>query len=225
MVRPAPAAENRSITCEDGEEFTLEEQIPADSSNTPVATTDKIVVDTRRLRLEFYRDNVLVRSYPVAIGTADTPTPVGEWRVIHKGGNWGDGFGARWIGINVPWGIYGIHGTNKPYSIGSRASHGCIRMLNPHVIELYSMVKVGTPVYINGTLPKVSPRVQMSKKNTGRDILVMQYRLRQLGFDPGWADARFGEQMEQAVKRMQYFFGLTPTGRITMVEQYFLGMR
>jgi lipoprotein-anchoring transpeptidase ErfK/SrfK len=49
-------------------------------------------------------------------------------------------------------GIYdgaGIHGTDAVSSIGQRASHGCIRMLIPHVVELYDRVPVGTPVYIS----------------------------------------------------------------------------
>jgi lipoprotein-anchoring transpeptidase ErfK/SrfK len=42
----------------------------------------------------------------------------------------------------------GIHGTDEPGSIGSAASHGCIRMLVPDVIQLYSMTPVGTPAYV-----------------------------------------------------------------------------
>ena len=127
------------------------------------------------------------------------------------------------MGLNVPWGIYGIHGTNKPYSIGSRASHGCIRMLNFQVTELYSMVKLGTPVYITGDLPKVVPRPELSLKNTGRDVVAMQFALRRAGFEPGNADGRFGEKMEQAVRRFQFYYGLAPTGKLTSVEMFLLG--
>jgi lipoprotein-anchoring transpeptidase ErfK/SrfK len=52
---------------------------------------------------------------------------------------------ARWMGIVN--GV-GIHGTGEPGSIGSRASHGCIRMTVPDVIDLYPRVPVGTPVLI-----------------------------------------------------------------------------
>jgi lipoprotein-anchoring transpeptidase ErfK/SrfK len=52
---------------------------------------------------------------------------------------------ARWLGI---YDGAGIHGTDATYSIGSNASHGCIRMLIPDVIELYDQVPVGAPVYI-----------------------------------------------------------------------------
>ena len=52
---------------------------------------------------------------------------------------------ARWLGI---FDGAGIHGTDATSSIGSAASHGCIRMLIPDVIELYDQVDVGAPVYI-----------------------------------------------------------------------------
>jgi lipoprotein-anchoring transpeptidase ErfK/SrfK len=52
---------------------------------------------------------------------------------------------ARWMGIYAG---AGIHGTDADGSIGSAASHGCIRMHIPDVIELYDEVSVGTPVYI-----------------------------------------------------------------------------
>ena len=53
---------------------------------------------------------------------------------------------ARWMGIDDQGD--GIHGTNEPSSIGSAASHGCIRMLVPDVIQLYSLTPLGTPVYV-----------------------------------------------------------------------------
>jgi lipoprotein-anchoring transpeptidase ErfK/SrfK len=48
----------------------------------------------------------------------------------------------------LAWGQYAIHGTNKPSSIGTRASYGCIRMYNEHVVDLFSRVTVGTPVVV-----------------------------------------------------------------------------
>ncbi len=53
--------------------------------------------------------------------------------------------GTRKLGLGMG---YAIHGTNKPWSIGRAASHGCIRMLNKDIEELYTMVEVGTPVFI-----------------------------------------------------------------------------
>lgn len=213
-----------TVTCEDGEQFIVDDKGVIESA-IPLVQNEKIVVDTGSCRLIYYRNGQIVKSYPVAIGTRKTPSPIGEWKVIHKGGSWGGGFGARWMGINVPWGIYGIHGTNKPGSIGYGSSHGCIRMFNHHVVELYKMVKVGTPVYILGNPPLVSLRREFQLKSTGKDVLLLQFALRKAGFDPGMADARFGAGTEVAVRRLQAFYGLAVTGKAKMNEQYLLGLR
>lgn len=109
-----------------------------------------IIIDTTRCRLFLFYGTKLVRSYPVAVGKPETPTPIGNWRIKRKAMNWGSGFGTRWLGLNVPWGIYGIHGTNKPYTIGGHESAGCIRMFNRDVEELYNLVPLGTPVVAVG---------------------------------------------------------------------------
>ncbi|MGE5559317.1 MAG: L,D-transpeptidase family protein [Bacillota bacterium] len=211
------------IKCEDGMEFLLNGKEAGAKSILP--NKDLIVIDVRRARLVLFRDGRIFKSYAVAVGKPETPTPVGEWRIMHKGGNWGGGFGERWMGLNVPWGIFGIHGTNKPSSIGSMASHGCIRMFNRSVIELYRLVQVGTPVYIMGDLPRVSPRRVMQRPQAGRDILLLQYALRAAGFDPGMANARFGPATEAALLKFQIYYGLPPTGKAQFNEQYLLGMR
>ena len=56
---------------------------------------------------------------------------------------------ARWIGISNPGNGIGIHGTADDASIGSKASHGCIRMHVPDIEELYEVVPLGTPVYVD----------------------------------------------------------------------------
>lgn len=99
-----------------------------------------IVIDVAKLNLTVYENDQVIATFPVAVGKSSTPTPLGEWKVIHKSMNWGNGFGTRWMGLNVPWGIYGIHGTNKPGSIGTYASHGCIRMFNRDVEKLYPLI-------------------------------------------------------------------------------------
>lgn len=226
LAWPGMAAANpETVTCEDGEAFLIKLRGVVETSNTPYGKSDLIIVDTRKFRLTLYRDGKVFRTYPVAIGEPETPTPIGEWKIIHKGGNWGGGFGSRWLGLNVPWGIYGIHGTNKPGSIGSRSSHGCIRMYNRNVLELYQLVKVATPVHIIGNLPKLTPRREYSRKKTGQDIVDIQFRLRNLNFDPGNADARYGQQTELAVLQMQRYYGLAMNGKIGMNEQYLLKMR
>ncbi|MGB9802898.1 LysM peptidoglycan-binding domain-containing protein, partial [Desulfofundulus sp.] len=56
--------------------------------------------------------------------------------------------GTRWMGLDIPGGNYGIHGTNNPDSIGKAVSNGCIRMYNHHIEELFPHVPLGTPVRI-----------------------------------------------------------------------------
>jgi hypothetical protein len=219
------ATSQGEVTCEDGEKFIIQEKGIIETTHLPGPKDDLIIIDVKKLKLNFYREGRILRTYPVAVGELETPTPIGEWKIIHKGGNWGNGFGDRWIGINVPWGIYGIHGTNKPWSIGTRSSHGCVRMLNKHILDLYGLVKLGTPVHIIGDLPKVSPRSEVGRNNTGRDIIAFQFALRKAGFEPGTIDGRFGAEMEQAVYRLQFYYGFAPTGRISLNEQIILGFR
>jgi lipoprotein-anchoring transpeptidase ErfK/SrfK len=161
-------------------------------------------------------------AYPVAIGKRETPTPIGDFKVAEKHVNWGTGFGTRWIGLDVPWGMYGIHGTNKPGSIGTYASHGCIRMLNRHVEELYKLVKVGTRVTIAGhVLGNVAeePR-RLVQGHTGGDVMLVQNRLRAGGYFHGTCNGKFGPATAAAVRAFERANGLSVDGVVddTMYE-------
>lgn len=103
-----------------------------------------ITVSSRRLTL--FNGNDPIHQYPIGIGKATTPTPLGNFAIALKLMNPGGVLGTRWLGLNYD--SYGIHGTNQPWLIGSMVSHGCIRMHNSNVEELFSLVKVGSPVYI-----------------------------------------------------------------------------
>ncbi|HYH04763.1 MAG TPA: L,D-transpeptidase, partial [Bacillota bacterium] len=131
----------KKVVCKDCDEFCINERQTVETGNFTMSNGDLIVVEKRYLRLTLYRDGNVLKRYTVAVGKPETPTPVGEWKIINKGGKWGGAFGDRWMGINCPWGIYGIHGTDKPGSIGRMSSHGCIRMHNRNVMELYSLVQ------------------------------------------------------------------------------------
>lgn len=110
--------------------------------------TYSITVNRSAHVLTLFSDGKPIRYYPVAIGKMLTPTPPGVYQIINKALNPGGPFGARWLGLNIPGGGYGIHGTNNPASIGKNVSHGCIRMYNENVIELFNMVPIGTQVRI-----------------------------------------------------------------------------
>jgi lipoprotein-anchoring transpeptidase ErfK/SrfK len=107
----------------------------------------RIDIDRRNRKLKLFDDDRLVREYPVAVGKPSTPTPEGNWTIIDKA-LWGAQFGGHFMRLSVPWGVYGIHGTNKPWSIGQAVSHGCVRMYSSDAAELYNTVFIGTPVHI-----------------------------------------------------------------------------
>jgi hypothetical protein len=111
--------------------------------------------------LSLYTGDSLVKEYPIAIGKPSTPSPLGKFEVIEKIVNpwWfpttpgmkpvpsgpANPLGYRWIGFA---GTYGMHGTNMPWSIGTAASNGCIRMFEEDVEELFPKIAIGTPVLI-----------------------------------------------------------------------------
>lgn len=193
-------------------QLALQAPAPAAIPHHPDARPDGywIVIDTNHLTLTLFQAGRAVHRWPVAVGKPSTITPVGEWRVARKSRDWGGGFGTRWLGLDVPWGIYGIHGTNKPWSIGTRASSGCIRMFNENVEQLWDLVPEGTPVTIIGVQPEARWDESIPAGAAGWNVPVLQWRLRQHGFDPGRADGRLGEGSVQAVQEAQIVLGLTP---------------
>lgn len=185
-----------------------------------------IQIDIVRNRLTLFVDGVPLKKYPIALGKPETPTPVGEWKVINKSKNWGSGFGTRWIGLNVPWGTYGIHGTNRPHSIGSDASHGCVRMFNRHIEELYKLVPLGAKVMILGHPLGESyadPR-RIARGDCGADVMLVQFQLKFAGFYKGACNGRFDAATEQALKRFERSQGLQVDGVVGMADYLALGL-
>ena len=176
-----------------------------------------ILVDLNKHQLHILDDGKVFKTYPIAVGKPKTPSPAGEYKIVHKAINWGTGFGTRWLGLNVPWGIYGIHGTNNPGSIGRAASHGCFRMFNRDVEEIYPWVPIGTRVIITGYTPGFKGFNRPLKMNSsGQDVAVLQYRLKELGFNVDYADGRYGGNTEFAVKLFEAYHMLPVDGEADM---------
>jgi lipoprotein-anchoring transpeptidase ErfK/SrfK len=129
-----------------------------------------LTIDRGHFRLRLFKAFKLVKTYPVAVGQPAYPTPTGLYSIVNKqvnptwsvpnspwagelagttvtGGSAANPLKARWMGIVN--GV-GIHGTGEDASIGTRASHGCIRMHVSDVKALYRRVPIGTPVLIAG---------------------------------------------------------------------------
>lgn len=141
----------------------------------PKVTTDELAqqyptfltIDRAAFQLRLWKDLNLVKTYTIAVGQAGLETPAGQYTVDDKQVNpswhvpdsdWAgdlagqvippgpeDPLKARWMGF---WEGSGIHGTDDIASLGTAASHGCIRMSIPDVVELYDQVPLGTPIYI-----------------------------------------------------------------------------
>jgi hypothetical protein len=124
--------------------------------------------------------------------------------------NPGGPFGTRWMKLNVPWGGYGIHGTDNPSSIGTAASHGCVRMYNEDVNELYDIVPLGTPVQIIGRV--YTGRILKIGVPPGDDVRYVQEILQILGYYRGDIDGYYGPLTEQAVRQFQEANGLAVDG-------------
>lgn len=175
-----------------------------------------IVIDVNRRKLTIYDDQKKFKEYNVAVGEDRTPTPIGDWKITRKAMHWGTGFGTRWMGLNVPWGIYGIHGTNKPWSIGTEASHGCIRMMNHDVEEIYPWVKAGTVVRIIGEVypQRYEERDPVHRGHRGTAVLLVQQGLIAEGYLSAKADGIFGYVTESALKQLQKDRGFEVTGQV-----------
>ncbi len=127
-----------------------------------------ITVNRAGFELRLCKNLKLQKTYPIAVGQVGLETPAGLYHVQNKavdpawtcrtrlgrargpgkvipGGVPENPLKARWLGI---YDGAGIHGTDATYSLGTAASHGCIRMAIPDVVELYDQVPVSTPVYI-----------------------------------------------------------------------------
>lgn len=123
--------------------------------------TRVIVVSLEDRRLALVEDGAVVKVYRVAVGKDTTPSPTGTFTIVERVENptyYHDGkvvppgpgnpVGTRWMGLSQRG--YGIHGTNAPRSIGRAASHGCVRMRQKDLEELFAEVRSGDTVEIVG---------------------------------------------------------------------------
>ena len=117
-----------------------------------VYSPKRIMIYTYNRKLHLTTAQRTQKSYPIAVGKPATPTPKGIYQITTKIINPGGMLGSRWMGLDIPDGPYGIHGTSRPESIGKAISNGCIRMYNQDVEELFSLVSIGTTVMIESYL-------------------------------------------------------------------------
>lgn len=137
----------------------------SDTVKDPPSDKIWLVINKTKRILTVYENDSVIKKYPVAIGNPPSLTPSGKFKISSKviDPSWGGGgyakpvaggspnnpLGKRWLGLSLKGGSrYGIHGNNSPYSIGKNVSHGCIRMINSDVEELFKITPISSNVWI-----------------------------------------------------------------------------
>ena len=132
-----------------------------DGARAAAATpTRRVIVSIPDRKLVLVENDEVVRVFSVAVGAPDSPSPVGTFSIVNRVSNptyfkpgtvMSPGptnpVGTRWIGLSVKG--YGIHGTDRPGSIGFARSHGCIRLRNADVERLFELVRPGDVVELH----------------------------------------------------------------------------
>jgi lipoprotein-anchoring transpeptidase ErfK/SrfK len=136
---------------------------------TAVSGNRQIVLELGKRTISLLEGSTVLGKWPVAIGDPATPTPTGRYSIRNKvvnpqyqstktgknnptiGAN--GPLGDRWLGFhNTSKDQFGIHGTPPAWAWavhqGAAVTHGCVRMLGPHVRALFQQVDVGTPVMV-----------------------------------------------------------------------------
>ncbi|HEX2924971.1 MAG TPA: L,D-transpeptidase family protein [Ruminiclostridium sp.] len=192
--------------------------------NDPQGLLILVHIDEKTLYL--FENEKCIKKYPIASGKPGWPSPIGEWKIVEKS-QWGKGFGGRWLGLNVRWGNYGIHGTQDEASIGRPASHGCIRMYNKDIKELYDIVPMGTAVVIrNGPFgPFGTGFRKLMPGDRGADVLAVQERLKRLGFFRGYESGIYEDDLKEALFKFQRTNNLKVKYTITKPDYNAMGYR
>lgn len=156
--------------------FIITPDLPPLQPILPITNEVRLELSLGQRRLTVYQGEQELKSYSVAIGRPGWETPVGEFEVVRmvKYPVWvfpeiidpqtgkihasagsvvppgpENPLGERWIGFTTSGrSAIGFHGTPNPESIGQAASHGCVRMYNPDVRELFDLIQLGTPVIV-----------------------------------------------------------------------------
>lgn len=185
----------------------------------------EIFIDVEAKTLTLFQGEAQVKQYPVATGAWDTPTPLGVFAITSRFSGQMSGFGTCFLGLNVPWGNYGIHGTNRPETIGANASHGCIRMRVKDAEELYALVPNGTRVVILcGSYGELGTSLRpLQSGDRSSMVRAVQRKLLALGYYHGWPDGIYGTATESAVAAARKAYGLPP-GHVDWALYHAIGL-
>jgi L,D-transpeptidase ErfK/SrfK len=130
-------------------------------SNDSARAPWTVLVSIPDRKLVVLVNGIVVAGFPISVGADRSPSPIGEFTIMNRVSNpiyyhegvmipagRGNPVGTRWVGLSRKG--YGIHGTNAPKSIGRAVSHGCIRLRNRDMEQLFGMLHIGDVVKIRG---------------------------------------------------------------------------
>jgi lipoprotein-anchoring transpeptidase ErfK/SrfK len=136
----------------------------------PSAAAQRIVVSIPDRKLALIEDGRVVKVYSTAVGARQSPSPTGTFKITTRipdptwytpgkviGPGKDNPLGTRWLGLSLKG--FGIHGTNRPASIGRAASPGCIRLRNSDIEELFELVNTGAIVELRGERDEETERL------------------------------------------------------------------
>ena len=155
--------------------------IPACGQSAQISASDLArrvaLVSIPDRKLAVIEGDDVIATFPIAVGAAVSPSPTGEFQIVSRVSNptyyhvgkviptgKGNPLGTRWLGLSQKG--YGIHGTNAPKSVGHAASHGCIRLRNRDMEQLFIMLRVGDAVVIRSERDEQVARVFGSANDT-----------------------------------------------------------
>jgi len=152
--------------------------VPRSPESAHPTSARRIVVSIPDRKLALLENGHLIKVYSVAVGAPVSPSPSGEFQIVqrlenptyfHPGVVIAPGpanpIGTRWIGLNVKG--FGIHGTNRPASIGKNASHGCVRLRNRDMEDLFARVRIGDRVSLLAERTSESAQIFGAPANPG----------------------------------------------------------
>ena len=140
--------------------------INAQDRSTQLSKGQYLIINSKKNKLGYFKDGVLIKEFSVATGKKSTPTPTGKFKIVNKiknrpyysggipGGSPKNPLGDRWLGLHVgvTYGTtYAIHGNNNASSIGKNVSGGCIRMHNSEIRWLFEQINVGAYAIIDSS--------------------------------------------------------------------------
>ncbi len=156
-----------------------------------------IYIDVPASKMYVFKDNQILKDYKVLSDGSSFSVPSGIWRIISKTGLKHDSENT-WMGLNVPWGSFGICGINTH-------GQGSFKISNNELLELSSFIKFGTKVEVyGGPLGPFGRKLRIIMPgDRGSDVLEVQKLLMNRAYYEGKLDGTYGSEMEAAVLSFQ----------------------